>query len=76
MLGIKKNLDSPDVITERETTKGGKESSRPNVPVHHLQASFRPFDTVTPPKLSPNECVASASLDQKLEAGKAAWERD
>ena len=38
VLETKKNLDSPDVITERETTKGGKESSRPNVPVHHLIA--------------------------------------
>ena len=36
-----KNLDSPEVITERETTKGDKESSRPNVPVHHPFARRR-----------------------------------
>jgi len=36
-----KNLDSPEFITERETTKGDKESSRPNVPVHHPFARRR-----------------------------------
>ena len=47
VLGIKKNLDLPDVITERETTKGGKESSRPNIPVHHLIAR-RPLTSLIP----------------------------